>query len=102
MGITNRLLPNEPTSLCDTVADPEDRLEADGLSDLDHFARFVRATKAPSRDIRVAATSEAKNGRVAFETIGCGNCHLHTLVTAPAGTVPPRGAHLVPPAPGGP
>ena len=96
MGITSRLLPNEPTSLCDTVADPEDRVEADGLSDLDHFARFVRATKAPSRDIRLAATSEAKNGQVAFEAVGCGNCHLHTLVTAPAGTVLHGGAYLVP------
>ena len=96
MGITSRLLPNEPTSVCDTVADPEDRMEADGLSDLDHFARFVRATKAPSRDVRVAASSEAKNGRVAFETIGCGNCHLHTLVTAPAGTVLHGGAYVVP------
>jgi CxxC motif-containing protein (DUF1111 family) len=96
MGITNRLLPTEPTGLCDTVADPEDRTGADGLSDLDRFARFIRATKAPSRDVRLAVSAAAKSGQVAFESIGCGTCHLHTLITAPAGTVLHGGAYTVP------
>jgi CxxC motif-containing protein (DUF1111 family) len=96
MGVTNRLLPTEPTTLCDTVADPEDRTGQDGLSDLDRFARFIRATKAPARDLRLSTTAAAKNGQVVFESIGCGTCHLHTLVTAPAGTVLHGGAYTVP------
>src|SRR5580704_14017191 len=50
MGITNRLQPDEVTNLCNTVSEPNDTPGPDGLSDIDHFARFVRATKAPARD----------------------------------------------------
>src|SRR5262249_53870121 len=46
MGITNALLPAEVTDLCNTAAEPNDRPGPDGLTDLEHFARFVRATKA--------------------------------------------------------
>lgn len=98
IGITNRLLPTEATTICDTVADPEDRVGPDGLSDLDRFARFIRATKAPSRDPKLAVSSAAKAGQSLFQSIGCGTCHLHTLVTAPAGLVLHGGAYAVPPA----
>src|SRR5262249_3887938 len=48
MGITNRLQPNEVTSICNTATEPNDPVGPDGLSDVDHFARFIRATKAPA------------------------------------------------------
>ena len=38
-GVTSRLQPTESTTLCDTVADPEDHNDANGLADIDHFAR---------------------------------------------------------------
>jgi hypothetical protein len=47
MGITNRLFPDEVTKLCNTVTEPNDTPKADGLADVDHFARFIRASKAP-------------------------------------------------------
>src|ERR1700732_3996895 len=54
MGITNRLQPDEVTKLCNTVSEPNDVPGPDGLSDIDHFARFIRATKAPARDSQLA------------------------------------------------
>jgi len=98
MGITNRLLPTEVTTICDTVEDPEDKSGADGLSDIDRFARFVRATKAPPRDERLAATADAKKGSALFDAIGCAICHVRTLVTAPPGTSLHGGSYIVPPA----
>jgi hypothetical protein len=56
MGITNRLQPDEVTKLCNTVSEPNDTPGPDGLSDIDHFARFIRATKAPARDTTQAST----------------------------------------------
>src|SRR6266566_9380090 len=62
MGITNRLQPNEVTNLCNTVEEPNDRPGSDGLSDVDRFARFIRATKAPARDTQLAQAPEAVKG----------------------------------------
>jgi CxxC motif-containing protein (DUF1111 family) len=98
MGITNRLQPTEVTTICDTVPDPEDKPDAEGLADIDRFARFVRATKAPPRDGRLAATTDAKQGSVLFDNIGCAICHVRTLVTAPPGTSLHGGTFIVPPA----
>src|ERR1051326_2576151 len=50
MGITSPLFPDEVTKLCNTVPEPNDRPGPDGLADVDHFARFVRALKAPPPD----------------------------------------------------
>ena len=86
MGITNRLQPDEVTNLCNTVAEPNDQPGSDGLSDIDHFARFIRASKAPARDAQLAATPEAKQGAALFTKVGCDLCHVETLATAPAGT----------------
>lgn len=86
MGITNRLQPDEVTSLCNTVAEPNDQPGSDGLSDIDHFARFIRASKAPARDAQLAATPEAKEGAALFTKVGCDLCHVETLTTAPVGT----------------
>jgi hypothetical protein len=57
MGITNRVQPDEVTNLCNTASEPNDTPGADGLADIDRFARFMRATEAPARDSKVAANS---------------------------------------------
>ena len=101
MGITSRLLPDEVTERCDTVADPEDEPGGDGLADIDRFARFVRATKAPPRDAALAATAAAAKGSALFDAAGCATCHLRTLGTAPAGTRLHGGKLVVPTAMGG-
>src|SRR5271154_343300 len=62
MGITNRLQPDEVTKLCNTVSEPNDTPGPDGLSDIDHFARFIRATKAPARDTTQASTALSRHG----------------------------------------
>jgi len=98
MGITNRLLPSEITTLCDTVKDPEDPNGPAGLADIDRFARFIRATKAPPRDTALAQTPDAKKGSALFVSIGCATCHISTLQTAPAGTKMNGGTFTVPPA----
>ncbi len=97
MGITSPLLPTENTSNgnsiagYDTVADPED----DG-ADIEIFARFMRATKAPSRDELLAATADAQAGAELFEAIGCAICHVPTLTTAAIGTPINGGLFIVP------
>jgi CxxC motif-containing protein (DUF1111 family) len=96
MGVTNALRPKDVTSLCDSVPDPEDHPDATGYTDLERFARFIRATKAPPRDTRLAATAEARNGSTLFETIGCAVCHAPLLTTAPAGTPLFGGQYIVP------
>jgi CxxC motif-containing protein (DUF1111 family) len=96
IGITNRLFPDEVTNLCNTVAEPNDRAGADGLADIDHFARFMRATKAPARDAQQAGTSTAKAGETLFAKIGCDICHVPTLTTAAPGTVINGGKFTIP------
>lgn len=98
MGITNRLQPDEVTKLCNTVSEPNDTPGPDGLSDIDHFARFIRATKAPARDSQLADTPLAKKGSELFAKIGCATCHVETLTTAPAGTKINGGTFTIPPA----
>src|SRR5207302_4539387 len=101
MGITNRLFPDEVTNLCNTVSEPNDAPGPDGLSDVDRFARFIRTSKAPARDAKLAETPQAKRGSVLFDKIGCEVCHVRSLTTAPAGTKINGGAFTVPPALGG-
>src|ERR1700746_121094 len=96
MGITNRLQPDEVTQLCNTVSEPNDKPGPDGLADIDHFARFVRATKAPARDAQLANSAVAKKGNGLFEKIGCATCHVETLTTAPAGTKINGGTYTIP------
>ncbi|HTN50383.1 MAG TPA: di-heme oxidoredictase family protein [Burkholderiaceae bacterium] len=122
MGITSRLLPDEVTKLCDTVPDPEDKPESPAVArraqarsraavarapapptpaefaDIDRFARFMRATKAPPRDVVLAQTDAARKGSGLFDSIGCATCHARNLVTAPAGTKINGGTFTVPPA----
>ena len=96
MGITNRLQPNEVTNLCNSASEPNDSPGTDGLSDIDHFARFIRATKAPARDAQLANSAAAKKGLGLFDKIGCATCHVETLTTAPAGTKINGGMFTIP------
>src|SRR4029077_11993490 len=96
MGITNRLQPSEVTNLCNSASEPNDKPGSDGLSDIDRFARFIRATKAPARDSQLANSATAKKGLDLFEKIGCGTCHVETLTTAPAGTKINGGTFTIP------
>jgi CxxC motif-containing protein (DUF1111 family) len=96
MGITSTLAPQDVTSLCDAVADPEDEIGPDGLGDVDRFARFMRATQPPGRDEALAASQDAQAGSNLFDQTGCAICHVRTLVTAPAGSVVNAGALEVP------
>jgi CxxC motif-containing protein (DUF1111 family) len=96
MGITTRLFPDEVTKLCNTASEPNDVPDADGLDDLDHFARFIRATKAPARDAKLAATPQVQHGFELFEKIGCATCHLPAMTTAPAGTQINGGKFTIP------
>jgi CxxC motif-containing protein (DUF1111 family) len=97
-GVTSRLQPTDTTSLCDSVADPEDPVGPDGLEDIDHFARFMRQTQAPPRDTALAATPDAIAGGNLFNSIGCNICHTTSITTAPAGTTINGGQFTVPPA----
>ena len=96
MGITNRLQPTEVTSICNTTSEPNDTPGSDGLSDIDHFARFIRASKAPARDAQLAASPSAKKGEALFERIGCATCHVPALTTAAAGTKINGGTYVIP------
>ena len=99
MGITSVLQPAENTSNgnsvvgFDSVPDPEDN-----GTNLQAFARFMRSTKAPPRDEKLAATTEGKAGSDIFDRIGCAQCHVRDIITAPVGTVINGGAFTVPPA----
>jgi CxxC motif-containing protein (DUF1111 family) len=96
MGITNALIADEVTELCNTVSQPNNKPEADGLADIDHFTRFMRATKAPALDARQAATAAAKKGATLFTTVGCDICHVPTMTTAAAGTAVNGGKFIIP------
>jgi CxxC motif-containing protein (DUF1111 family) len=99
MGITSPLQLTENTSMgrsvanYDKLAEPEDNGE-----DIQKFADFMRASKAPSRDLLLAATPDARIGQQLFTQIGCNICHVASITTAPAGTVINGGAFTVPPA----
>jgi len=97
MGITNRLLTTENTSMGNSVAafdhvpDPEDT-----ENDIDQFAKFMRATKAPPRDAALAATADAQAGSNLFDAIGCNICHTRSITTSAVGTSINGGALIVP------
>ena len=98
MGITNPFDGNggtrennslgQPVGGFDIAADPED----DG-ADVEAFANFMRATRAPGRGPITAAVTR---GDVLFRQIDCDVCHTPSIVTAPAGTLINGGAFRVP------
>src|SRR5882672_3069934 len=103
MGITNRLNTSEVTTLCDDVSDttrcnnnPNVVCGEDPDNDIDAFAQFMRASKAPSRDAALAATNDAQVGASLFHQAGCDICHMASITTAPTGTLINGGAFTVP------
>jgi CxxC motif-containing protein (DUF1111 family) len=96
MGVTSRLRPTDVTSVCKTSTDPEDKPDALGLANIDHFALFIRGTLAPPRDTILAATSNAQLGHTLFSTVGCVTCHVESITTSPAGTTINGGTFMVP------
>ncbi len=100
-GITSRLQPTDLTTVCKTTEDPEDETDESGLSDIDHFADFMRGTMAPPVDADLSASRKAQNGKGVFEDIGCAMCHVPSITTAPVGTAMNGGAFTVPAALGG-
>ena len=96
MGVTSRLRPTDVTTVCKTTTDPEDAPDNLGLADIYHFAQFIRATTVPPRDTALAATPSAQHGQFLFQHLGCGTCHVQSIVTAPAGTVLNGGMFTVP------
>ena len=96
MGVTNRLRPKDTTTVCKITKDLEDVPDDLNMADIDHFAQFVRGTKVPPPDAVLAATPAAYRGHELFRTIGCGTCHVESIVTAPPGTLINGGALAVP------
>jgi CxxC motif-containing protein (DUF1111 family) len=98
MGITNPFDGNggrvennalgQSVAAFDMVADPED----DG-DDVEAFANFMRATRAPGRGPITAAVTR---GETLFAQGACSICHTPTFTTAAPGTLINRGAFTVP------
>jgi CxxC motif-containing protein (DUF1111 family) len=97
IGITNRFLQTENTSLglsvagFDRIPDPEDT-----DNDIDRFADFMRSTKVPPRDAALANTADAVAGSNLFVQIGCSICHTPSITTSPVGTSINAGTFIVP------
>jgi CxxC motif-containing protein (DUF1111 family) len=96
MGITNRLRPNEVTSVLLSTTGVNDQPDDLGLADIDHFAQFIRGTMVLPRDTVLAATPAAMSGQALFTHVGCSVCHVQSIVTAPAGTMVNGGMFVVP------
>jgi CxxC motif-containing protein (DUF1111 family) len=96
MGVTNRLRPQDATTVLKTTKDPEDVPDDLGLADIDHFAQFIRGTKVPPRDAALAATPAARRGGELFRRVGCAVCHVESITTASSGTVIDGGVFVVP------
>ena len=102
MGITNRLIRTENTSMgnsvaaFDTVPDNQPCAANAAVScgedpdgDIEEFADFMRATKAPPRG---PISADAQAGSNLFNSIGCSTCHTPSITTAPGGTLINGGA----------
>jgi CxxC motif-containing protein (DUF1111 family) len=95
MGVTNRLKPVDSTSVCKTTSNLEDQPDVNGLSDIDHFAQFIRGTQTPPRDATLAATPDAQAGQTLFESVGCNICHVESIATSAAGAAINGGTLMV-------
>ena len=102
MGITSSLQKSEVTTTCNPpvtttipntdptrITEPNSGPDAsdNNLEDIDHFASFMRSLKAPARDESLAGSPEGRRGAELFTKVGCGSCHVETIVTgkSPAG-----------------
>jgi len=81
MGITNRLLSSEFTSVCNPMGMKEPN---DDKDDITKFARFMRATKTPPRVIQ--DQNAVNRGEALFRQIGCAVCHVERFETVRPGT----------------
>lgn len=102
IGVTNRFHKTSFTTVCTNNSatnppPPVDQRDNLGLFQIDHFAQFIRGTKAPPRDNTpgVLTSVPVVHGEAVFESIGCNICHVDTMVTAPAGTVLNGGKYTV-------
>jgi CxxC motif-containing protein (DUF1111 family) len=93
MGITSPLQPNENSSNGNDV--PDDGILDDEGADVELFALFMRALKAPPRYAELANTPEATAGSTIFNQVGCNVCHTRSMVTAEPETPINGGAMLV-------
>jgi len=100
MGITNRLNPTEATLVCQPpgIQEPNNPVPPAIDQDIDTFTTFMRALKVPPRG---PITSEVMQGQAIFEKIGCADCHVETLTTAPKGTAIHGGTYILSDAIGG-
>jgi CxxC motif-containing protein (DUF1111 family) len=97
MGITTSFFPTERTSLGVDVSSFNQGPNPNSTqADLDAFARFMRSSKVPPRDLAMAMTAAAQQGARIFGVIGCDTCHVSTIVTAPSGTMINGGTLTVP------
>ena len=65
------------------------------------WVNFVKNRSAPARDSKLANTEQSSKGSKLFDKIGCAECHVRTLTTAPAGTKINGGTYTIPDALGG-
>jgi len=89
MGITNRfiLTENDPNGInppelgppdnCDTVPDPEDVADAEGVEFIDRVTDFQRFLAPPPQTPKSGMTGEAL-----FNAIGCADCHVTSFTTS--------------------
>src|SRR5258708_10851367 len=99
IGITNRFLTQENTSMGRNVAFPPFDL-VPGIEDVDNdidvFAKFMPASNVPPPDAALAPTPDAVAGSQLFDAVGCNICHTRSITTAPTGTVINAGQFTVP------
>ena len=79
MGITNRLLRDEVTAVCNPphVDEPNDK-----QNDIDKFAAFMRDTKTPPRDLLLLKDPRVQAGEQVFKDIRCDACHKPSWQTS--------------------
>ena len=85
MGFTNRLLPTENApngdedllAQCDTVPDPEDGPDGEGLDFIDRVTDFQRYLAPPPQTPR-----SGMRGEEVFGLAGCADCHVASFQTA--------------------
>ena len=86
MGITNRFfqfenVPNGPTPTGINPNGFEDEPDANGLSDIDRSADFMRFLAAP---LPRPLTANGAAGQQIFQQINCTGCHTPVLTTGPS------------------
>ncbi len=88
MGITSRILPvgqapNGNTNLynqLNTVADPNDKVDASGKADIDRMSDYMRLLSPPPT---LPLTANAVAGKALFSQLRCDICHTPVLTTGP-------------------